>query len=91
MAEDRQHHDQSFAWESRQLRFVVREPFPSQVTGTELVYGEINETTPLAINSMMAQHGVIFSDGMIDDYIEFNSGTAVKIGVSDSRGKLVIG
>lgn len=87
----RQHHDQSFAWESRQLRFVVREPFPSQVTGTELVYGEINETTPLAINSMMAQHGVIFSDGMIDDYIEFNSGTAVKIGVSDSRGKLVIG
>jgi len=83
----------SFDWDSDQLRFAVREPFPSQLTGTEVVCGTISTGQALTVNSQMASHGVIFSDGMIDDFIEFNSGTAASIGLAicaGSTGRLSI-
>ena len=30
----------------------------------------------------MTQNGVIFSDGIEDDYLEFNSGAVVRVGLS---------
>lgn len=76
-------------WDRKELRFAVREPFPSHITGTDLVYGDVTETKALTIKSQMANHGVIFSDGMVDDFIEFNSGTVVEMGFAKDKGVLV--
>ncbi len=77
-------------WDSDRLKYAVREPFPSQTTGTELVFGEIAMGSEMTVSSQMAGNGVIFSDGMVDDYIAFNSGVDVKLGLADNKGNLLI-
>jgi NAD kinase len=77
-------------WGKESLTFSVREPFPSRITGTDIVFGEIPSNEELSIVSHMGENGVIFSDGMEKDYIEFNSGMEARISVSDVRGKIVI-
>ncbi len=79
-----------FDWDSRYLYYVVREPFPSQTTGTSLVYGKIDETMDFNLTSQMANDGVIFSDGMIEDSINFNTGVSVEISLATQQGYLVI-
>ncbi|KZX76084.1 hypothetical protein A3715_22200 [Oleiphilus sp. HI0009] len=80
--------DASFAWDTNQLKFAVREPFPSQTTGTELVYGSVETESSMTVSSLMSGNGVIFSDGMVDDYLEFNSGAFLNIGVAAMIGNL---
>jgi NAD kinase len=79
-----------FSWDSDYLYFTVREPFPSNTTGAELVFGKITRRQPLLIESMMAENGVIFSDGIEHDFLEFNSGTKATITLADRIGQLVI-
>ena len=76
-------------WDTPYFVFTVREPFPSQTTTTELVFGKVNEATPLVIESHMPERGVIFSDGFESDFLEFNSGTKAEIQVADRQGMLV--
>jgi hypothetical protein len=38
----------------------------------------------------MAENGVIFSDGIEADYLEFNSGAVARIGVAERKGLLVV-
>jgi len=78
-----------FAWDAPHLQFAVREPFPSQTTGVELVFGEVSPSAPLTLESLMPEFGVIFSDGIEADAIPFNSGCIATIGIADSRGLLV--
>jgi NAD kinase len=75
---------------SRELLFAVREPFPSKITGTNLVFGKITEDEPLRIESLMGENGVIFSDGMESDFIAFNSGTEAVITLAGECGLLVV-
>lgn len=77
------------AWGTNALTFSVREPFPSRTTGTSIVFGKIPAGTSLKIVSQMAENGVIFSDGIEKDYIEFNSGMEATISVADIKGKIV--
>jgi NAD kinase len=77
-------------WDSKDLLFAVREPFPSKTTGTNLVFGTITEENPLSIESLMGDDGVIFSDGIEADYIRFNSGTEVQITLADKKGIMVL-
>lgn len=78
-----------FAWDAERLQFTVREPFPSKTTGVNLVFGAISPKTPLRLESQMPEHGVIFSDGIEADYLAFNSGTIVTVGVAKTQGCLV--
>jgi NAD kinase len=78
-----------FAWESKYLFYTVREPFPTHTTGASLVFGRITSETPLMLNSQMAENGVIFSDGIEKDFLEFNSGTQAVITVAERQGVLV--
>lgn len=80
---------QGFAWDADRLQFTVREPFPSKTTGVNLVFGAINQQAPLRIESQMPERGVIFSDGIEADYLVFNSGTVVTVGVAQTQGCLV--
>jgi NAD kinase len=76
-------------WDSPYLRFAVREPFPSLATQTTLVTGQANREFPLVVRSLMPENGVIFSDGIESDYLEFSAGMTARIGVADRVGQLV--
>ena len=78
-----------FAWDAGELRFTVREPFPSRTTGTSIVAGKITRQAPLTIESHMGEGGVIFSDGIESDFLEFNSGTKATITLAQRQGVLV--
>lgn len=77
-------------WESEQLAFSVREPFPSKSSQAQLVFGLINSSNQLKITSNMAQNGVIFSDGIESDFLNFTSGVEATISVADRKGNLVV-
>jgi len=78
-----------FAWDANYLFYTVREPFPTKTTGTSLVFGRVTAETPLILESRMAENGVIFSDGVEKDFLEFNSGTQAIIGIAERQGVLV--
>ena len=78
------------AWDARELMFAVREPFPSKTSSATLVRGQIQEDSKLQVTSLMPEHGVIFSDGIEADYLEFNAGLTAEIGIADRRGYLVV-
>jgi NAD kinase len=77
-------------WDSSELRFAVREPFPSRTSQVGLVYGQLTKSERLSVRSLMPENGVIFSDGIEADRLEFNSGTEAQIGVADRVGRLVV-
>jgi hypothetical protein len=79
-----------FAWDASYLYFSVREPFPSKATGSSLVFGKITQARPLRIASQMPENGVIFSDGIESDFLEFNAGMEARIELADRRGLLVV-
>jgi hypothetical protein len=79
-----------FAWDAGYLRFAVREPYPSRTTGAGLVVGAIDAQNRMTIVSQMPENGVIFSDGIESDYLEFNSGALATIGVAEKRGLLTV-
>ncbi|MEM6780997.1 MAG: hypothetical protein AAF569_03955 [Pseudomonadota bacterium] len=76
-------------WDTHELLFAVREPFPSKATGTSIVFGRIRRDKPLIIKSHMPQNGVIFSDGIEADFVSFNSGEIAKISISNSKANLI--
>jgi hypothetical protein len=77
-------------WDSGELRFAVREPFPSRTSQTNLVCGRVTASERLRLRSLMPENGVIFSDGIEADRLDFNSGTEVQITVAERQGRLVV-
>jgi NAD kinase len=77
-------------WEDRRLAWAVREPFRSRHSGADLVAGVLEEGNELVIGSQMPTSGVIFSDGVEADFLEFNSGTIARFTVSQQRARLVV-
>ena len=77
-------------WDSAELRFAVREPFPSKASQASLVYGRLTRSEALKIRSLMPENGVIFSDGIESDRLEFNAGTEASISVADRIGRLIV-
>jgi hypothetical protein len=82
--------DYRFDWEARRLVFAVREPFISKTSGAEIVYGQIGPDAPLVIASHMPQNGVIFSDGVEEDRLDFNSGAIATIGLAERTLRPVV-
>ncbi len=78
------------AWDHPHLYFTVREPFPSRTTSAGLVFGQIGSNQPLRIISQMPEDGVIFSDGVESDFLEFNSGVEAVISLAEKKGRLVV-
>lgn len=48
------------------------------------------DDSPLRLESLMPENGVLLSDGIQNDFIEFNSGCTVEVGISDRVGRLII-
>lgn len=72
-----------------QLMFAVREPFQSKKTQTNLVAGILTAQNQLILESLMPVNGVIFSDGIESDFLQFNSGTIATIGIAPEKAVLV--
>jgi NAD kinase len=75
--------------EDKRLAFFVREAFPSVATGTEVTCGLIELGETLAVVSEMNEGGVIFGDGIEDDYLDFAWGQHVQVQVAAASLLLV--
>ncbi len=80
----------SLSWEADRLVFVVREPFASKTSEARLVCGVITPETPLLLESHMPDGGLIFSDGVQNDYLAFNSGAKATIRLAQKKTNLVV-
>ena len=69
---------------------AVREPFPTRSSQATLVYGRVQADQPLRVRSRMPDNGIIFSDGMEADHLQFTAGMEAVIGPSGTTGRLVI-
>ncbi|MGI4788456.1 MAG: sugar kinase [Janthinobacterium lividum] len=80
----------AFDWEADYLAYSVREPFVSRSSAAEMVFGRIESRQSLRVTSQMPANGVIFSDGIEEDYLEFNSGSIANIGLADRHVNLIV-
>ncbi|MCC7509542.1 MAG: hypothetical protein IT464_09220 [Planctomycetes bacterium] len=67
----------------RRLAYMVREPWPSIATGTEVNFGFVTEGETLTLSSEMEEGGVVFGDGIEADFIEFNEGQTITVRLAD--------
>lgn len=81
---------QSLPWDAQELRFVVREPFPSRSSQANLIFGRVDCDHPLKLRSRMAENGIIFSDGIAQDFMDFNAGMEATITLAREQGQLVV-
>jgi NAD kinase len=77
-------------WNENKLVFVVREPFLSKLSQTNIGYGILDGKNTLKIESNMPTKGIIFSDGIESDFLNFNSGSIVEIDIANEKANLVV-
>lgn len=82
--------DVALSPEEHAVAFFVREPFPSITTGTSLRFGKLSDT-PLTVVSRMNDGGVVFADGIEQDFLSFDWGRRVTVGASARTLRLVVG
>ncbi|MFD6426646.1 hypothetical protein [Streptomyces sp. NPDC060198] len=70
------------------LLWFVREAWPSPVTGTSMVAGELERGRRLRL-SVESDRMTVFGDGMESDALELTWGQSVRIGVSPTSLRLV--
>lgn len=76
-------------WDDPALLFVTREPFVSKHSGAELIAGQIEADDTLVLESAMPEGGVIFSDGVAEDFLRFDAGAVATVGAAEERARLV--
>jgi hypothetical protein len=54
------------------------------------VFGRILPGERLVVDSLLPEDGVIFSDGIVADYLAFNSGSVATIRVADRKAQLIV-
>lgn len=76
-------------WDEDRLAFVVREPFQSKHSQISLTAGYITEQVSLRLESHMPFNGVVFSDGIETDFLQFNSGSKLEITIAKQKANMV--
>lgn len=79
------------AWDDPRLLYVVREPFISRHSQAGIVAGLLRLGEELVLESLMPSGGVIFSDGMEADFLQFDSGAQARVKAAEQRARLVVG
>jgi hypothetical protein len=77
-------------WNDPRLLWAVREPFVSRTSQAGLVCGTLEGGAEMVLESMTPENGVIFSDGIEADALEFNAGTIATIAVASRKARLII-
>ena len=75
--------------EEEAVGYWVREPFPSVATGTTVRAGKLAGAA-LSVTSRMNDGGVVFADGIEQDFIAFDWGRRVELGPAARRLNLVV-
>jgi hypothetical protein len=76
--------------EESAVAYFVREPFQSVATSTAMRCGKLAEAQ-LAVTSRMNDGGVIFADGMEQDFLAFDWGRRVSLGPAAHALHLIVG
>lgn len=76
-------------WGDPRLLYVVREPFASRHSGAALVMGAIDPGGEFEVESHMPLGGVIFSDGVEADRLDFNAGAVMRVRAVPGGARLV--
>jgi hypothetical protein len=79
-----------WGWDKRQLAFVVREPFASRHSGAEIAAGYVEDGAEIVVESLMPAGGVIFSDGVEADFLNFNAGSTLRVRVAQRQALLAV-
>jgi NAD kinase len=79
------------SWGDPRLLYVVREPFVSHHSQAGIVAGLLQSGEELTLESLMPSGGVIFSDGMEADFLQFNSGAIARVRAAEQKARLVVG
>ncbi|MES0824834.1 hypothetical protein [Ruegeria sp. SCP11] len=66
----------------RKAVYFSREPWPSQVSGCSLSSGLVQSSDELLLTSRINEGGVIFADGVEQDFLQFDWGQQVRIGIA---------
>jgi len=77
-------------WEDRHLLYVVREPFLSRHSQAAIVAGMLRPGEDMSLQSLMPSGGVIFSDGVEADFLNFNSGASAQVRAAEQRARLIV-
>jgi len=75
--------------QERALGWFVREPFPSVATGSSMRAGKLAEQ-PLRLTSHMNDGGVIFADGIEQDFLSFDWGRRLEVTVGANSLSMVL-
>ena len=78
------------SWEDAQLVWVVREPYISKHSTARQTAGLLGPGKALKLESQMPSGGVVFSDGMEADCLQFNSGVTAEVSAAQQRAQLVV-
>lgn len=82
--------EHAFAWDVPLLKFTVREPFETRVTAANLVRGDVTSRNPLLVESRMPNDGVVFGDGVENDYLEFPAGAVATVAPAERTLEIVL-
>lgn len=74
---------------SRELAFLVREPWKSVSTGASLLHARYGPDEALTLRSEMNEGGVAFGDGIEEDHLDLGWGQVVSVRVADRALRLV--
>jgi len=78
------------AWEDPRLLYAVREPFVSRHSTARIVAGYVPPRGELSLESLMPMGGVIFSDGIESDFLNFNAGASARVRAAPEHALLVV-
>ncbi|MEL7152413.1 MAG: hypothetical protein AAFN51_01170 [Pseudomonadota bacterium] len=84
------HQSHSVAPTDRAAMYFSREPWPSRVSSAELSTGLIHHPDAISMTSRINAGGVIFADGIEQDFLRFDWGQQVRVSVSDRTLNLVV-
>jgi hypothetical protein len=78
------------AWDDPRLIFAVREPFASRHSAATIVAGYLAAGEEIAFESLMPSGGVIFSDGIESDFLQFNAGAIGRARTARQHARLIV-
>ncbi len=80
---------EALAPDERRALYFAREPWPSKQSGSTLAFGAVEQQHGLSLTSRMNDDGVIFADGIEQDYLRFDWGITAQVTLSERTLNLV--
>jgi hypothetical protein len=83
------HRQAALAPDEQRALYFAREPWPSKQTGSALAFGAIEPEHGVSLTSRMNDGGIIFADGIEQDYLRFDWGIRAEVTLSERTLNLV--